>query len=62
MPIWVAMYRMGGGPRPASFSDLFTSSVGNVVRRPMACRIALLSMSSIVASWRSLNTPRFVAF
>ena len=51
-----------GSLRPNSLRDLCTPSVGKFGSRPMACRIALLRMPSTVMSFRSLNTPRWVAW
>ena len=60
-PIWVALSLIRGSPRPASLSRRWTPSVGKFGSSPMGCRIALLSIPSMVISWRSLKTPRWVA-
>ena len=58
----MALSRMGGMPRPASFNGLCTPSEGKFGRRPMACLIALFRIPSMVVSCLSLNTPRYVAW
>ena len=50
IPICVVLSRMGARPRPASFSGLYTSSVGKLGKRPKASLIVLLSMPSIVVN------------
>ena len=62
IPICVALSRMGGRPRPASFRGFCTASEGKFGRRPIACLIALFSIPSLVVSCLSLNTPRCVAW
>jgi hypothetical protein len=62
IPIWMALSRIGGRPRPASFNGRCTPSVGKLGRRFIACLVALLSMPSIVVCCLSLNTPRYVAW
>ena len=62
IPIWTDLSRIGGRPRLASFIGRCTSSMGKLGRRSMACRVALLSMSSMVVSCRSSNTPKCVAW
>jgi len=52
---------VGGSPNPASLSVHCMPSVGKFGRSPMAYLIALLRIPSIVESWRSLKTPRWVA-
>ena len=39
-----------------------TPSVGKFGNRPMACRIALFRMPTIVVDCQSLSTPRYVAW
>ena len=53
---------MGGSPRPASLSGRWTPSVGKLGNSPRDCLIALLSIPSMAVSWRSLKTPRGVAW
>ena len=62
MPTCMALSRMGDRPKPASFRGLLTPSDGKLGRRPRACLIALLRISSMVVSCISLNTPRCVAW
>ena len=62
IPICVALSRMGGRPRPASFRVFCTPSEGKFGRRPIACLIALFRIPSMVLSCLSLNTPRCVAW
>ena len=62
IPIWVALCGISGRTRPASFNGRCTPSVGKSGRRFVACLITLLSMSSMVVSCLSLNTPRYVAW
>ena len=62
VPICVALSRMGGKLKPASFRGLCTPSEGKFGRRPMACLIALFRIPSMVVSCLSLNTPRCVAW
>ena len=62
IPIYLALFRMGDRPRPASFRGLCTPSVGKLVRRPRACLVALLRIPSMVISCLSLQTPRCVAW
>ena len=52
----------GGRPRPGSFWDLCTPSMGKLGSRTRACLIALLRIPSMVVSCLSLNTPRCVAW
>jgi hypothetical protein len=52
----------GGSPRPASFSGRWTHSVGKFWRIPIACRMPLLRMTSIVERCRSQKTLRWVAW
>ena len=61
-PILVALSLMEGNPRPTSLSWRWTPSVGKFGRNPMDCRVALLSIPSMVVSWISLKTPRWVAW
>ncbi len=58
----MAISRMGGKPRPASFKGLCTPSQGKFGRRPRACLIASFGIPSMVISCLSLNTPRCVAW
>ena len=58
----MALSRMDGKPRPASFNGLCTPCVEKLGRRPMACRMALLSMPYMAVICLSLNTPRCVAW
>jgi hypothetical protein len=60
--IYVALSRMGGRPRPASFWGLCTPSMGKLGNRPRACLIALFRIPFMVVSCLSLNTPRCVAW
>jgi hypothetical protein len=60
--IWVALFLMRSSPRPASLNGRWTPSVGKFGSNPMICRIALLSIPSMVDSWQSLKTPRWVAW
>ncbi len=60
--ICVALSRMGGRPRPASFRGFCTPSEGKLGSRSRACRIALLRIPSMVVCCLSLNTPRCVAW
>ena len=62
IPNCVALSRMGGKPRPASFRGICTPSEGKFGRRPMAYLIALFRIPSMVVSFFSLNTPRRVAW
>jgi hypothetical protein len=62
VPICVALSRMGGRPRPASFRGFCMPSEGKFGSRPMACLIALFSMPSKIVGCLSLNTPRCVAW
>jgi hypothetical protein len=50
IPIWLAPSRIGGRPRPASFIGRCPSSVRKLERKPIACRVALLSVPSMVVS------------
>ena len=59
--IWVALSPIGGSLRPAFLSWRLTPSVRKFGRSPIDCLIALLSMPSMVVSWRSFRTPRWVA-
>ena len=61
IPIWVALSRMEGSPRPISFVGLWTPSVGKLWSMPVARRSALLRMRSISVSCLSVKTPRCVA-
>jgi hypothetical protein len=56
--ICVALSRMGGRPRPASFSSLCTPLEEKLGSRPGACRIALLRIPSMVVCY----LPRCVAW
>ena len=58
IPICVALSRMGGRQRPASFRIFGTPSDGKFGRRPLACLIALFSIPSMAVSCLSLSTPR----
>ena len=60
--ICVALSRMRGRPRPASFRGFCTLSEGKFGRRPTACLIALFRIPSMVSSCLSLNNPRYVAW
>ena len=62
IPICVARSSIEGSPSPNSFRGHCTPSVGKFGSRPMACRMALLRMPSIVVSCRALSTPRWVAW
>jgi len=62
IPICVALSRIGGRPRPASFRGICTPSEGKFGRRPMVCLIALFRISSMIVSCLSLSTPRCVAW
>jgi hypothetical protein len=62
VPICVALSRMGGRPRPASFWGFCTPSMGKFGRRPRACLVALVRIPSMVVRCLSLNTPRCVAW
>ena len=57
----MALSRIGGRPRPASFCGMCTPSTGKLGRRPRACLVALLRMPYIVVSCLLLNTPRCLA-
>ena len=61
-PIWVALSLIERRPRPISLRGLCNPSVKKFGNRPMACRMALFRMPSIVVSCRSLSTPRCVAW
>ena len=58
IPIYLALSLAEGSPSPTSLSVRCISSVGKFRRSPTASLIALLRMSSMVDSWRSLKTPR----
>ncbi len=60
--ICVALSRMGGRPRSASFWGFCTPSMGKLGSRPRACLVALLRILSMVVSCLSLNIPRCVAW
>ena len=61
-PICVALFLMGGRPRPASLRGFCTPSECKFGRRPIACLIALFTIPSMVVSCLLLNTPRCVAW
>jgi len=52
-PIWGALSLIGSSIRPTSLSARWTPSVGKFGRGPMACRMALLIMPSMVGNCRS---------
>jgi len=62
IPIWVALFLIEGRPSPISLSGLCTPSMGKLGSRPMAWRMALFRMPSMVVSCRSLSTPRCAAW
>ena len=51
-PIWVALSLIVGTPSPSSLSRLCTPSVRVLDSRPMAWRMALFNLPSIVVSYR----------
>ena len=62
IPIWVALSLMEWNPRPISFVGLWTPSVGKLCIMPIASRSDLLRSRSMSVSWRSVKTPRCVAW
>jgi len=62
IPIWVALSLIEGRPSPRSWSGRCTPSVRKLGSRPMAWRMALFNMPSMVLSCRSFNIPRCVAW
>jgi hypothetical protein len=50
IPICVALSRMGGRPRPASFRGFCTTSEEKFGRRPMTYRIASFRIPSMIVS------------
>ncbi len=62
-PNWVSRRSVCAWARyPLSVSLCVTPSVGKIGSSPMACRMVLLGIPSIVVSCRSLSTPRCVAW
>ncbi len=61
IPIWVAMYCIGGRPRATSFIGRYTPSVGKFGKKAYGLSHGFVEYDVMVVSCRSLNTPRCVA-